>query len=147
MDCFTICRPCPDGNVGSVTSNDIRPCSNDSVGPATSCDNSDTMKIKPSPYDISSRIAELAKPKIYPNPKPKTGLTKFGVSKKAMEPQNLSERLKELATAKQLKDQSPKDAAKNVGAPKTFKYKLSKRIIALAKPRTVKEKYKSNKAN
>lgn len=133
MDCFTICRPCSDASA---------------AGPAISIPNDgETPKIKPFPHNISSRIDELAKPKIYPNPKPKTGLTQFGVSKRAMEPQNLSERLKELATAKQLKDQSSKDAARNVGVPRTFKYKLSKRIIALAKPRTVTEKYKSNKAN
>lgn len=41
------------------------------------------------PYNIPLRIAELAKPRKYAKPQPATGLTKYGISKKAMEPSRL----------------------------------------------------------
>lgn len=98
-------------------------------------------------YNLPIRIEELAKPKIYPDSKQQSGLTKYGVSKKALELKVLSDRLNKLAAAKEIKSPSPQDATKTCcTALRVTNYKPSDRIVELAQPKTVTEKYKPNKA-
>lgn len=103
-----------------------------------------SVKVTRFPYEISRRLNELAQPKIYlyPDWTPRCPRTKYDVAKCALRTVKISDRLIELSKPKKSLLQRYKKAAltKYGVSKRALRYKLSERLVSLARAKHVPEK-------